>query len=134
MPFSAELDVDVDSKIINIVEGGNFDPEYLKIVSGDFWSLLLSLSSSPFLQNPAGTLPALSHDGKSFGSTATVIDYLVSISSKKVAPATAITTEVHDPKLDPNFAFVASVRYFFPQLLLFLWGPCVDGAPPTSPL
>lgn len=86
---SAELDVDIDVKVVNLADGGNFDPEFLKL-------------------NPNGTLPTLVHDGKSFGSTATVIDYLVSISSKKVAPATSITTVVHESNVDPNFAFVAS--------------------------
>ena len=38
-----------------------------------------------------------------------MIEYVVSISSKKVAPATSITTVVHDEKYNPNFAFVASV-------------------------
>jgi len=85
----AELDVDVDFKVVNLDEGANFDPEFLKL-------------------NPNGTLPTLTHGGNSFTSTAAVIDYLVTISSKKVAPATSITTEVHEDKVDPNFAFVAS--------------------------
>ncbi|KAH9068005.1 hypothetical protein EDB83DRAFT_2519091 [Lactarius deliciosus] len=85
----AELDVDADLEIVNLVEGANFDPQFLKL-------------------NPHGTLPTLAHGEKSFTSTAAVIDYLVSISSKKVAPATSITTVVHEDKVDPNFAFVAS--------------------------
>ncbi|KAH8988996.1 hypothetical protein EDB86DRAFT_3081284 [Lactarius hatsudake] len=84
-----ELDVDADLEIVNLLEGANFDPQFLKL-------------------NPHGTLPTLAHGGKSFTSTAAVIDYLVSISSKKVAPATSITTLVHEDKIDPNFAFVAS--------------------------
>ncbi|KAI9454646.1 hypothetical protein BJY52DRAFT_711869 [Lactarius psammicola] len=85
----AELDVDAEFKIVNLIEGANFDPEFLKL-------------------NPNGTIPTLAHEGKSFTSTAAVIDYLVTISSKKVAPATSITTVVHEDKIDPNFAFVAS--------------------------
>jgi hypothetical protein len=85
----AELDVDVDFKIIDLSEGANYDPEFLKL-------------------NPNGTLPTLTHGGNSFTSTVTVINYLVTISSKKVAPSTSITTEVHEDKIDPNFAFAAS--------------------------
>jgi len=84
-----ELDVDVDFKVVDLSKGANFDPEFLKL-------------------NPNGTLPTLTHGGNSFTSTAAVIDYLVTISSKKVAPATSITTEVHEDKVDPNFALVAS--------------------------
>jgi hypothetical protein len=39
-----------------------------------------------------------------------VIDYLVSISSTKVAPETSITKVVHEDSIDPNFAMVAAVR------------------------
>jgi hypothetical protein len=86
---SAELDVDVEYKVIDLSQGDNFSPEFLK-------------------HNPNGTLPALVHNGKSYISTVEVIEYLVSVSSKKVAPATSITTVVHEDKYDPNFAFVAS--------------------------
>jgi hypothetical protein len=58
-------------------------------------------------------LPALVHNGKSYTSTAEVVDYLVSISSKKVAPATSITTVVHEDNIDPNFALVASVSSLY---------------------
>ncbi|KAH9175750.1 hypothetical protein EDB89DRAFT_2066329 [Lactarius sanguifluus] len=85
----AELDVDADLEIVNPLEGANFDPQFLKL-------------------SPHGNLPTLAHEGKSFTSNPAVIDYLVSISSKKVAPATSITTLVHEDNIDPNFAFVAS--------------------------
>lgn len=39
-----------------------------------------------------------------------MINYLVSISSIQVPPETSIVTAVLDEKVDPNFAFVASVR------------------------
>ncbi|KAH9034224.1 hypothetical protein EDB85DRAFT_2144492 [Lactarius pseudohatsudake] len=84
----AELDVDADLEIVNPLEGANFDPQFLKL-------------------SPHGALPTLAHGGKSF-SNAAVIDYLVSISSKKVAPATSITTVVYEDKIDANFASVAS--------------------------
>lgn len=74
------------------------------------------LSYGPPLQNPNGTLPTLTHGGSSFTSTIAVIDYIVTISSKKVAAATSITTEVHEDKIDPNFALAASVRSYRPLL------------------
>jgi len=86
---AAELDVDVDYEDVNLAEGGNYDPKFLK-------------------HNPNGTLPTLVHGEKSYTSTATVIDYIATISSKKVAPATSITTLVHEDRVDPNLAFVAS--------------------------
>ena len=39
-----------------------------------------------------------------------MIDYLVSVSSTKVAPETSITKVVHEERVDPNFAFCAAVR------------------------
>ncbi len=84
------------------------------------------LSQGPLLQNPNGTLPTLTHEGKSFTSTAAVIDYLVSISSKKVAPATSITTILHEDKVDPNFALVSSVSSYPPPVL---GGAMTDHAP-----
>jgi hypothetical protein len=46
----AELDVDVDFKIIDLSEGANYDPEFLKLVSMDlvtFPSLIRPTSSEP---------------------------------------------------------------------------------------
>jgi hypothetical protein len=34
VPHSAELGIDADLSVINLVDGENFNPEYLKIVSG----------------------------------------------------------------------------------------------------
>jgi hypothetical protein len=73
-------------------------------------SLFPHPTKAHFPQNPNATLPTLIHAGKSFTNTTAVINYLVSISSIQVAPETSITTAVHDEKVDPNFAFVASVR------------------------
>ncbi|KAH8988382.1 hypothetical protein EDB92DRAFT_1948056 [Lactarius akahatsu] len=83
------------------------------------WAVSLQLSlaeldvDADLKISPHGALPTLAHGGKSF-SNAAVIDYLVSISSKKVAPATSITIVVYEDKIDPNFAFVASVRFYPP--------------------
>lgn len=85
----AELGIDADLREVNLFEGANFSPEFLKL-------------------NPNATLPTLTHEGKSYQSTAEVIDYLVSISSKKVAPETSITKVVHEESIDPNFSMVAS--------------------------
>ncbi|KAI0297030.1 hypothetical protein B0F90DRAFT_1819579 [Multifurca ochricompacta] len=66
-----ELGLDADPRVVNLIEGANFDPEFVKV-------------------------------GKSFTSTVAVINYLVSISSRKIAPETSITTVVHEDKIDPN--------------------------------
>jgi hypothetical protein len=109
---SAELEIDADIQIVNLAEGANFDPEFLKIVSKcqlQYLSFSASYQGS-FSQNPNATLPTFIHAGKSFTNTTAVINYLVSISSIQVPPDTSITTTVHDETVDPNFAFVASVR------------------------
>jgi len=85
----AELGIDADSSEVNLFEGANFNPEFLKL-------------------NPNATLPTLTHEGKSYKSTAEVIDYLLSISSTKVAPETSITKVVHEDSIDPNFSMVAA--------------------------
>jgi len=86
---AADLPVDVDDTTINLLEGGNFNPEFVKL-------------------NPNATVPTLTHDGKSFTSTAEVINYLVSISQKKIAPETRITSVVHEAGIDPNFTLAAA--------------------------
>jgi hypothetical protein len=35
MPHSVELGIDAEYKVVNLVEGANFDPEFLKLVSSD---------------------------------------------------------------------------------------------------
>ncbi|KAH9996415.1 hypothetical protein BJV74DRAFT_828126 [Russula compacta] len=85
----AELAIDSDFSVVNLVEGENFKSEFLKL-------------------NPNATIPTLTHGGKSFTSTADVINYLVTISSVKVTPESSITAVVHEDNIDPNFAFVAA--------------------------
>lgn len=85
----AELGIDADLSHLNLFEGENFRPEFLKL-------------------NPNATLPTLTHGEKSYTSTAEVINYLVSISSTKVAPETSITTTVHEAKIDPNSAILSA--------------------------
>lgn len=76
MSHSAEIGIEADLREVNHFDGANFNPEFLKL-------------------NPNATLPALTHEGKSYKSTAEVIDYFASISSTKVAPETSITKVVH---------------------------------------
>ncbi|KAJ7169595.1 hypothetical protein C8R46DRAFT_1349621 [Mycena filopes] len=78
---------DVEAKSINLFDGDNFDPAFLKV-------------------NPNGTLPTLEADGKVYTTTADVVAYLAKESSTKVKAATEITTTIHEQKYDPNFAMV----------------------------
>ncbi|KAJ7042531.1 hypothetical protein C8F04DRAFT_1208019 [Mycena alexandri] len=75
----------IETKSVNLVEGENFDPAFLKL-------------------NPNGTLPTLEADGKVYTSTADVVAYLAKESSTNVKAATEITTTIHEQKYDPNFA------------------------------
>lgn len=108
---SSELGIDADFSEVNLIEGANFNPEFLKLVSGGRLSFVsYPMVDVPFSQNPNATVPTLTHAGKSYQSTTEVIDYLVSISSTKVAPETSITKVVHEERIDPNFALYAAVR------------------------
>ncbi|KZV63800.1 hypothetical protein PENSPDRAFT_691305 [Peniophora sp. CONT] len=79
----------VDTKTINVVEAENTSPDFIKIA-------------------PNATLPALAADGKTYGSTIESLEYLVKVSDVKVAPATELTTKIHEDSLDPNFMFLAA--------------------------
>jgi len=78
-------------KTLNLVEGQNFKPDFLKI-------------------NPNATLPTLVADGKVYGSTVEVINYLVA--HAPVAPGkssdTDLVTRIHEDDIDPNFAMLLS--------------------------
>ncbi|TFK46409.1 hypothetical protein OE88DRAFT_1707598 [Heliocybe sulcata] len=82
-------DEQVASKIVNLAEGENFKPSFLKL-------------------NYKGTLPTLqTSDGKVYTSTADVTNYLVSHAFTKVAAGTpSFIEKVHDDQYDPNFAFL----------------------------
>ncbi|KAL1952024.1 hypothetical protein VTO73DRAFT_1173 [Trametes versicolor] len=73
----------IETKVVNLVEGANFHPDFLKI-------------------NPNGTLPTLEADGKTFTNTKDVVHYLVEHAPKKVATGTAIIDTIHEDRLDPN--------------------------------
>ncbi|OBZ79908.1 hypothetical protein A0H81_00720 [Grifola frondosa] len=73
----------IETKVVNLVEGANFVPDFLKI-------------------NPKGTLPTLTADGKAYTSTAEVTAYLVEHAPKKVARGTAFIDKIHEDRYDPN--------------------------------
>ncbi|KAI0724477.1 hypothetical protein C8T65DRAFT_626617 [Cerioporus squamosus] len=73
----------IETKVVNLAEGANFDPEFVKI-------------------NPHATLPTLVADGKAYTNTKDVISYLVAHAPKKVTKGTAFIDKVHEDKLDPN--------------------------------
>jgi len=74
----------IQKKVVNLVEGANFDPEFLRI-------------------NPKASLPTLQADGKVFTDTESVTGYLVKNAPKKVTPGTAFIGKLHEDKYDPNF-------------------------------
>ncbi|EPT04259.1 hypothetical protein FOMPIDRAFT_1021944 [Fomitopsis schrenkii] len=74
----------VEQKVVNLVEGENFTPEFLQI-------------------NPKGTLPALQVDGQAFTDTQSVTHWLVKNAPKKVAAGTSFIGKLHEDKYDPNF-------------------------------
>ncbi|KAI0374241.1 hypothetical protein BV20DRAFT_961349 [Pilatotrama ljubarskyi] len=74
----------IETKIVNLVEGENFTPDFLKI-------------------NPHATLPTLVADGEAYTSTKDVVHYLIEHAPKKgVAPGTAFIETIHEERLDPN--------------------------------
>lgn len=70
-----------------------------------WWYLWLGMGKAP-----NATIPALATDGKVYDSTKSSIEWMVEHSSVKVAPGSSLVDKLHEDALDPNFAFVASVR------------------------
>ena len=102
---------------MSLFEGANFSPEFLKLVSRNSLSTVHAVIDALSSKNSNATLPTLTHVGKSYKSTAEVIDYLVSISSTKVTPETSISKVVHEDSVDPNFSMVAAVRPYALMLM-----------------
>ncbi|KAF7339894.1 GST N-terminal domain-containing protein [Mycena venus] len=79
---------DITFKSINLVEGENFMPSFLKI-------------------NPAGTLPTLECDGQVYKMTAKVTSALIKGAPIKVKAGTTVIETIHDKKYDPNFSMLS---------------------------
>ncbi|KAI0053287.1 hypothetical protein FA95DRAFT_716931 [Auriscalpium vulgare] len=79
----------VVKKTINLVEGKNFNPSFLKI-------------------NANATLPTLTTEGTTLTNTADVVSYVVKNAPVKVAPGTSIIEDVHKQEVDPNFVLFAA--------------------------
>ncbi|KAI0651780.1 hypothetical protein C8Q79DRAFT_57617 [Trametes meyenii] len=74
----------IETKIVNLAEGANFTPEFLKI-------------------NPQATLPTLVADGKSYTNTKEVVHYLIEHAPNKGSAAgTAFIDKIHEDSIDPN--------------------------------
>lgn len=82
---------DIEKKVVNLAEGENFAPAFLKI-------------------NPRGTLPTFQAGGKAYTSTAEVTSYLVAHASNRVAvaPGTDFINKIHGEQYDPNFLMVSA--------------------------
>ncbi|OSD03506.1 hypothetical protein PYCCODRAFT_1434403 [Trametes coccinea BRFM310] len=74
----------IETKVVNLVEGENFTPQFIEI-------------------NPNATLPTLVADGKAYTNTKDVVRYLIEHAPKKdVAPGTAFIDKIHEDSIDPN--------------------------------
>ncbi|KAJ7275326.1 hypothetical protein B0H12DRAFT_252818 [Mycena haematopus] len=78
---------DVTFKVVNLIEGENFAPWFLKI-------------------NPNGTLPTLESDGQVYKTTAEVTAALVKDAPIKVKTGSTIIETFHADKYDPNFSLL----------------------------
>jgi len=97
----------IDTKVVNLVEGENFAPSFLKLVCS--WSITIAADGlNPASKNPDATLPTLEADGKVYTNTTDVIAYLVQNAPVKVKTGSSIIQTVHEDKYDPNFALLLS--------------------------
>ncbi|KAG8978001.1 hypothetical protein FRB90_008606 [Tulasnella sp. 427] len=82
----------IDVQQLNLIEGANFDPEFVR-------------------KNPAATLPTLITPGEStLTDTTSVIKYLISHSPKPAGKpsGTDFVARIHEDAVDPNFAFLSA--------------------------
>ena len=102
---SAKLGIDSDFSEVNLLEVANFSPgpgvsqahaESLALVAYPSYGSLM-----PVLPESQWDLSYTYPRGRSYKSTANVIDYLVWIPSTKVAPETSITKVVHGNRIKP---------------------------------
>lgn len=73
------------------------------------------------MQNPHGTLPTLTADGKVYTSTKDVISYLNEHAQKKVVKSTAFIDKIHEDKYDPNAPLLLVVRLIGRIELASIW-------------
>ncbi|KAJ7659565.1 hypothetical protein DFH06DRAFT_1269111 [Mycena polygramma] len=78
---------DVAIQSVNLLEGENYSPWFLKL-------------------NPNGTIPTLEADSKVYTSTAEVIAALAKGAPTKVKSGSSFIETIHDAKYDPNFALL----------------------------
>lgn len=101
----------IEVRILNLVEGANFSPEFLSLVCKTLGiSDVRALITDNRSQNPNATLPTLVVDGKPYVNTTEVTRYLIEHAPKKVAPgSTAFIDRIHEDPLDPNFILLTAV-------------------------
>jgi len=80
---------DIETKVVNLVQGENFKPSFLEI-------------------NPNATLPTLTADGKTYASTIDVTKYLIDHAPKPASKpsGTNLVVRIHEADIDPNFALL----------------------------
>lgn len=108
----------VTLKNLDLINGENFDPAFLKLVCILLRSIYQADHNCTMLQNPNGTTATLEAGGKVYTSTTDVIAHLVEHAPRKVKVGTpAIIAAVHDDKYDPNFALLLAVCVIFHLIL-----------------
>jgi len=81
----------IDVKQINLIEGANFDPEFVKL-------------------NPLATLPTLVTPEEVLGNTTDVVQWLIKNAPKPAGKAsgTDFVKKIHEDDVDPNFALLSA--------------------------
>ncbi|CAK5279961.1 unnamed protein product [Mycena citricolor] len=82
-------DADVTVQTVNLAEGENLQPWFLKL-------------------NPKGTLPTLECDGNVYTDTSSVVAKLVKDAPTKVKTGSSFIQTIHEDKYDPNFVLFLS--------------------------
>ncbi|KAF9268834.1 hypothetical protein L218DRAFT_954269 [Marasmius fiardii PR-910] len=78
----------VETKIVNLLKGENFDPAFIKL-------------------NPNATIPTLEANGKVYGTTQDVVTQLIKLSGKNVKEGcNKFIGIIHEDRIDPNFALL----------------------------
>ncbi|KAG7098497.1 hypothetical protein E1B28_000441 [Marasmius oreades] len=77
----------VDTKVVNLLKGENFDPAFVNL-------------------NPNATLPTLEADGKAYNTTQDVVAHLIKLSGKNVKGGSSFIQKIHEDQIDPNFSLL----------------------------